>query len=208
MIRRVALAVVVAAAVSAVVAGRVRGYGVLADVAILAPLGAAAAVLAELIAGQPSIRPAPPARRDRRARRAVLAAGVVLFAELMFVSNHDAFFMALVAAYAALIGLRSGTARCRRALSDLDLIRAALAEVGARRSRGSHRRSPAPTSSRSWRATSRRWSPRSPARSAPAATWSPRCRTTCGRRSRRCGCSPRHSRTTSSSPTAPVTSYA
>jgi signal transduction histidine kinase len=61
---------------------------------------------------------------------AQLGVAVGLFAWLMFVSNHDAFFMALVTAYAALIGLSAARLVARRTLSDLDAVRGALAAVG------------------------------------------------------------------------------
>jgi signal transduction histidine kinase len=48
----------------------------------------------------------------------------------MFVSSHDAFFMALVAGYAALIGLVAGRLVVGRALADVDEVRAAIARVG------------------------------------------------------------------------------
>ena len=52
----------------------------------------------------------------------------------MFVSEHDAFFMALAAGYAALVGLAAARLVARSALRDLDAVRSALAEVaeGAR----------------------------------------------------------------------------
>jgi signal transduction histidine kinase len=53
-----------------------------------------------------------------------------LFAALMFVSDHDAFFMALAAGYAGLIGLAAARLVARRALSDLDAVRTALSQVG------------------------------------------------------------------------------
>jgi signal transduction histidine kinase len=129
MSRRIGLAVVVAAAVSAVALAVYGSTAFWHTIEILAPLGASAAVLAELIAGRRSM-----SLRHRLGAIAALAllclaAGVTLFAELMFVSKHDAFFMALVAAYAALIGLGAARLVSRSALSDLDLIRAALAEV-------------------------------------------------------------------------------
>jgi signal transduction histidine kinase len=62
---------------------------------------------------------------------AQLAAGVALFAGLMFVSNHDAFLMALVAGYAGVVGLLAGRLVAGRAINDLAAVRAALAQVGA-----------------------------------------------------------------------------
>ena len=61
---------------------------------------------------------------------ALLGATVALFADVMFVSNMDAFFMVLAAGYAGLLGLSAARLVARRALSDLDAVRAALAAVG------------------------------------------------------------------------------
>ena len=123
---------IAAAAVSAI-AWPVYGEGAFLDsLKILAPLGAATTLLADLIANHRA--------RIRGVRRqlgvlavlaaAQLGAAVALFAWLMFVSNHDAFFMALAAGYAGLIGLSAARLVARRALSDLDAVRRALAEVG------------------------------------------------------------------------------
>jgi signal transduction histidine kinase len=48
----------------------------------------------------------------------------------MFVSADDALFMALAAGYAGLIGLGAAQLVARRALTDLDAVRVALADVG------------------------------------------------------------------------------
>jgi signal transduction histidine kinase len=129
---RVALAVIAAACVSAI-AGAVYGRAAFRECfEILAPLGAISTLLAEAVASHRA--------RLRGLRRqlgvlavltaALLAATVALFAAVMFVSNMDAFFMALAAGYAGLIGLGAARLVARRALSDLDAVRAALAEVG------------------------------------------------------------------------------
>jgi signal transduction histidine kinase len=60
---------------------------------------------------------------------AMLAAAVVLFVALMFVSGHDAFFTILLAAYAAALAAWAAARMGRRALGDLDRIRATLAAV-------------------------------------------------------------------------------
>jgi len=125
-------AVGVAAAVSAI-AWPVYGSGAfLSSLEILAPLGALTTVLADLLATRRG--------RIRGIRRrlgvlallaaAQLAAAVGLFAALMFVSKHDAFFMALAAGYAGLVGLAAGHLVARRALLDLDAVRDALRQVG------------------------------------------------------------------------------
>jgi signal transduction histidine kinase len=129
---RVALAVIAAVCVSAI-AGAVYGAPAFREcVEILAPLGAITTLLADVVASH---------RAHLRGLRrqlgvlavltaALLGATVALFAALMFVSNMDAFFMALAAGYAGLIGLGAASVVARRALSDLDSIRAALVEVG------------------------------------------------------------------------------
>jgi signal transduction histidine kinase len=60
---------------------------------------------------------------------ALLAAAVVLFVALMFVSRHDAFFTILLAAYAAALAVWAAARMGRRAIDDLDRIRATLAAV-------------------------------------------------------------------------------
>jgi signal transduction histidine kinase len=129
---RVAAAVLVALAVSAIAWPIYGAHAFLTSLAILAPLGAVTTLLADLLA----------TRRGRvhGIRRqlgvlavlaaAQLAAAVGLFAALMFVSNHDAFFMALAAGYAGLVGLAAGRLVARRALLDLDAVRSAVKEVG------------------------------------------------------------------------------
>ncbi|MBV8712510.1 MAG: HAMP domain-containing histidine kinase, partial [Solirubrobacterales bacterium] len=133
---RVALAVAAAVAVSAVAWPVYGPSAFLTSAAILAPLGAVTMWLAH---GLASHRDWIGGIRGRLGALAVLAAAqlvvaVGLFAVLMFVSNHDAFFMALVAAYAALIGVGAAHLVAGRTLSDLDSIRAALRLVaeGAR----------------------------------------------------------------------------
>ena len=129
---RVAVAVFVAAGAS-VIAWPVYGRAAFFEcVAILAPLGAATTLLAGAVASHRA--------RLRGLRRqlgvlavltaAQLGAAVALFAAVMFVSNMDAFFMAVAAGYAGLIGLSAARLVARRALADLDAVRAALVEVG------------------------------------------------------------------------------
>ncbi|HEY3944386.1 MAG TPA: HAMP domain-containing sensor histidine kinase [Solirubrobacteraceae bacterium] len=134
--RRAALAAVLAAgtgvAVSAI-AWPIYGRGAfVACLEILVPLGAATALLAHVIANQPRLLGGMRGRLGALAIlvAALLAAAVALFASLMFVSPHDAFFMALAAGYAGLIGLGAAWLVARRALSDLEVVRTALADVG------------------------------------------------------------------------------
>jgi signal transduction histidine kinase len=124
---------VIAAAGAAAIAWPVYGHAAAVECfEILAPLGAATALLAQALAGQ--------RERLRGLRRqlgvlavltaAQLGAAVALFAGVMFVSNMDAFFMALAAGYAGLTGLAAARLVARRALADLDAVRAALVQVG------------------------------------------------------------------------------
>jgi signal transduction histidine kinase len=129
---RAAISVAAAVAVSAIAWPLYGEHAFVTSVEILAPLGAATTILASVIADRAAwLR----GLRWRFGALALLVAlqlaiGVALFAELMFVSKHDAFFMALVAAYAGLIGLSAARLVARRALSDLDAVRAGLTEVG------------------------------------------------------------------------------
>jgi signal transduction histidine kinase len=129
---RLVVTAAAAAAVSAI-AWAVYGSGAFVDtVEILAPLGVVSVLLAEVIAAHPAWL------RGLRIQFAALAAlvalqlgaAVALFAWLMFVSNHDALFMALATGYAAVVGLGVARLVSRRALSDLDAVRDALRAVG------------------------------------------------------------------------------
>jgi signal transduction histidine kinase len=61
------------------------------------------------------------------------AAAVLLFAQLMFVSAHDAFFTALVVLYAGAVAAWTARLLGRRAMEDLDAVRLTLEAVGAGR---------------------------------------------------------------------------
>jgi signal transduction histidine kinase len=126
------LAVLAAVGVSAI-AWPVYGSGAfVTSLEILAPLGAVTILLADLLATHRAwIR----GMRRQLGALAVLAAAqlaavVGLFAALMFVSDHDAFFMALAAGYAGLLGLSAARLVARSALGDVDAVRRALIEVG------------------------------------------------------------------------------
>jgi signal transduction histidine kinase len=129
---RVTVALLAAALVSAI-AWPVYGQAAfVTSVAILAPVGAATIILAELLASRPQWIGG---LRRRFGALAVLVAvqlGIVvaLFAWFMFVSKHDAFFMALAAGYAGLGGLGAARLVARRDLAGLDAIRTAVAAVG------------------------------------------------------------------------------
>lgn len=126
------LAIAVAAAVSAL-AWPVYGHDAfIACLKILAPLGAGTSLLGSAIAEH---RGRIGGLRRQIGLLAILASvqlaiAVALFAELMFVSKHDAFFMALVAGYAALLALAVSRLVAGRALTDLSAVRAALVDVG------------------------------------------------------------------------------
>ncbi len=60
-----------------------------------------------------------------------LAVTLLLFVELMFVNGHDAYFAALVGAYAALLGLWAGRALSHRVMDDVEALRGGLTAVGA-----------------------------------------------------------------------------
>jgi signal transduction histidine kinase len=126
------VAVAVAVAVSAIAWPVYGSAAFVGSVEILAPLGAVASVLAELLATHRSRIKG--IRRQLGALAALtaaqLAGAVGLFAALMFVSNHDAFFMALAAGYAGFVGLAAARVVARRTLADLDAVRTAVAEVG------------------------------------------------------------------------------
>jgi signal transduction histidine kinase len=126
------LAVTAAVCVSAI-AWPIYGAGAFREcLEILAPLGAISALLASALASE---RGRIRGLRRQLAVLAVLAiaqlgAAVALFAAVMFVSHMDAFFMALAAGYAALIGLSAARLVARRDLADLEAVRRALVAVG------------------------------------------------------------------------------
>jgi signal transduction histidine kinase len=129
---RGALAAAAGFAVSAIAWPVYGVHAFLSSAEILAPLGAVTTFLADLIGSQ-----RVPIRSIRRQFGALallavaqLGAAVGLFAALMFVSNHDAFFMAISAGYAGLVGLTAVRLVARRAADDLDAVRRALTEMG------------------------------------------------------------------------------
>ena len=126
-----AFALIAAAAIAGIAGLVYGGKAFVSVVEVLAPLGVATVLAAHAVA----------VGRERlgglRRQLAVvgllvgvqLTIAVVLFIDLMFVSEHDAFFTALVAAYTGLLGVTAGRLTGRRALGDLDRIRATLARV-------------------------------------------------------------------------------
>jgi len=129
---RILAAVAVAVCVSALAWPVYGSDAFLTSLEILAPLGGVTTLLADLLATHRAwIR----GLRRQLGLLAILAAvqlavAIGLFAALMFVSNHDAFFMALAAGYAVLIAVAAARLVARRALGDLDAVRNAVAEVG------------------------------------------------------------------------------
>jgi signal transduction histidine kinase len=125
-------AVLVAACVSAIAWPVYGRHAFITSLAILAPLGAVTALLADLLVTDG--RSTGGLRRQLAMlailATAQLAAAVVLFAALMFVSNHDAFFMVLAAGYGGVIGLAAAWLVARRALTNLDAVRRGVAQVG------------------------------------------------------------------------------
>ena len=129
---RIAAAVAAAVGVSAIAWPVYGSPAFVSSLEILAPAGAVTILLADLLANH---RGWLRGMRRQLGILAVLASAqlavtVGLFAALMFVSNHDAFFMALAAGYAALVALAAARLVARRALCDLDAVRSAVAQVG------------------------------------------------------------------------------
>ena len=128
------VAVVALAGAAALLAGaRYGSEAATSTLRILAPLGIGTVVALELLV----LRPRRPLGGGLRRRLAVaalvavvqLAIGVAAFAMEMFVSSHDAFFMALVVGYAGLISAWSASRVGRGALDDLDAVRRTLTAV-------------------------------------------------------------------------------
>jgi signal transduction histidine kinase len=130
-LRDLAFATLVALAIAAAVMAAYDRHGALTTFAILAPLGWVTVLVTDrLIAHRARLGGL---RRQFGALAAVaaaqLAAAVALFIALMFVSGHDAFLTVLVAAYAAMLAGWATWRLGRRALGDLDAVRATLAAV-------------------------------------------------------------------------------
>lgn len=130
-----AVAVGLAAVVSLVALARYDGHAGWLTFEILAPLGAAAVLVAHGIAH--ARERVGSLRRQFAVVSTVavlqLVATVVLFVDQMFVSGHDAFFAVIAALYAAALTAWAVRLLGRRALDDVEAVRATLAEVGAGR---------------------------------------------------------------------------
>lgn len=122
-----------AAALAAAIAAAAYGSSAgLTTLLILAPLGSATVFAVHgIVAGRSRIGGL---RRQFGLLAAVAAAqlaiAVGVFVQLMFVSGHDAFFTVLVAAFTGVLALWAGRLLGRRALADVDAVRATLEAVG------------------------------------------------------------------------------
>jgi signal transduction histidine kinase len=135
-VRRVAwslgFAVAVAGVVSLVALARYDGRAAVTTFAILAPLGCATVLVAHALAhGRERVGGL---RRQFAVVSTVavvqLVAAVVLFVDQMFVSGHDAFLAVIAALYATALTAWAVRLLGRRALDDVDAVRATLAAVG------------------------------------------------------------------------------
>jgi signal transduction histidine kinase len=135
-VRRVAwslaFAVAVAGVVSAVALARYDGHAAVTTFEILAPLGCTTVLVAHALAhGRERVGSL---RRQFAVVSTVavvqLVAAVVLFVDQMFVSGHDAFFAVLAAVYATALTAWAVRLLGRRALDDVDAVRATLGAVG------------------------------------------------------------------------------
>jgi signal transduction histidine kinase len=123
------LGAVLAAGLASAVYGSAAG---LTTLLILAPLGGATVFTVHaIVAARSRIGGL---RRQFGLLAAVAAAqlamAVGVFVELMFVSGHDAFFTVLVAAFTGALALWAARLLGRRALADVDAVRATLEAVG------------------------------------------------------------------------------
>jgi signal transduction histidine kinase len=128
----IAFAIAVAGVVSAVALARYDGHAAVTTFEILAPLGCATVLVAHALAhGRERVGSL---RRQFAVVSTVavvqLVAAVVLFVDQMFVSGHDAFFAVLAAVYATALTAWAVRLLGRRALDDVDAVRATLAGVG------------------------------------------------------------------------------
>jgi signal transduction histidine kinase len=138
MRRSLAIVLIAGTLVTAII-GPVYGWhaGVV-TAGLVALVSASGLAAAHLLAGQRSRRPLR-ARFDIVVGTAVgvILAGVLVAAELMFVSNHDALIVAAIVVGAALVALRAGRVASAGVVGEVVEIRNALATVGAGE-RGAH----------------------------------------------------------------------
>jgi signal transduction histidine kinase len=135
VIRALALAVLAALGLTALSGAVYGGHAAWLTAVTLAPIGAAAVLVAHVVTAQRARLGG--LRAQAVAVGALIAvatgAGVALFVGVMFVSPHDAFFLAVLTAYAALVGVLCASALGSGALSDLDAVRGTLHAVAAGR---------------------------------------------------------------------------
>jgi signal transduction histidine kinase len=129
-LRALIFATLLSLAVAGVVLVAYDGHGALVTLQIFLPIGIVAVLAGEALAAR-----RPGGLRQQFAAvtvlvAAVLAVAVTLFVALMYVSSHDAAMTALLAAYAAALGVWIARRLGQRALADLDAVCATLADVG------------------------------------------------------------------------------
>lgn len=131
MTRALVVALAAAAALTALSGAVYGGHAAFLTVAMLAPIGAASVVAGELLVRRRArlggLRSQAAAIGALIAAQTAVAVG--LFVALMFVSAHDAFFLVVLVAYAALVGVLCALALGRGALGDLDAVRRTLHAV-------------------------------------------------------------------------------
>jgi signal transduction histidine kinase len=131
MTRSLLAAAATALLLSALSAAVYGGHAAWLTLVMLAPIGTAAVVLAHVVVAHR--RRLGGLRRQAAAVAALIAlqtaVAVVLFVLLMFVSAHDAFFLVVLCAYAAIVGVLCAAALGRGALTDLDAVRGTLHAV-------------------------------------------------------------------------------
>jgi signal transduction histidine kinase len=129
--RALAVALLAAVALTALSGAVYGAHAAWLTLVTLAPIGAASVAIAyAIVAHRRRLRGL---RGQAGAVAALIAAqsavAVVVFVAVMFVSAHDAFFLAVLSAYAALVGVLCAAALGRGALGDLDAVRATLHAV-------------------------------------------------------------------------------
>jgi signal transduction histidine kinase len=131
MTRRLVVAVAAALALTALAGAVYGGHAAWLTIVTLAPIGAAAVVVAQLVTARRAQLGGLRAQAVAVAAliAVVTGAAVALFVDLMFVSPHDAFFLVVLTAYAALVGVLCASALGSGALADLDAVRATLHDV-------------------------------------------------------------------------------
>jgi signal transduction histidine kinase len=127
-----AFAIAVAGAVSGIAWARYGWHAGITTLEILAPLGCATVLVAHALA---LVRERVGGLRRQFAVVSTVAVvqlvvAVFLFVDQMFVSGHDAFFAVLSALYATALTAWAVRLLGRRALDDVDTIRATLTQVG------------------------------------------------------------------------------